>query len=81
MNDFLTDFSMQLARDGAWEFANTLAGKPDKELNDLIAVRDNKVAEKSKIVTNPGLIVRLVFGIIRIGERGSVVDKIENLTK
>ena len=80
-NDFLIDFSMQLARDGAWEFATTLAGKPDKELKDLIVVRDNKVAEKSKIVINPGLIVRLIFSIIRIGEQGSVVDKIEKLTK
>ena len=81
VNDFLTDFSMQLARDGAWEFATTLSGRSDTEIQNLIAERDKKVAEKSKIITQPGLIVRLIFGIIRIGEQGSIVEKIENLTK
>ena len=81
MDGFLTDFSMQLARDGAWEFATTLSGRSDTEIQNLITERDKKVAEKSKIITQPGLIVRLIFGIIRIGERGSIVDKIENLTK
>ena len=79
VDDFLIDYSMQLSRDGAWNFAGSIVNKPDGELKILIADRDKKVADKSSIVTNTGLIARLIFGIIRIGERGSVKQKIEKL--
>ena len=79
VDGFLVDFSMQLSRDGAWKFASSLAGKPTAEINELIMERDKKVAEKSKIVTGAGFIARMVLGIIRISERGSVADKIEKL--
>ena len=75
----MVDFSMQLARDGAWKFAVSIAGKPVADLDSLIAARDIKVAEKSKIVTYDRFWASLVFGIIRIGERGSVKEKIEKL--
>jgi len=80
-DDFLIDFSMNLARDGAWKFAVTLAGKNDIEIQDLIKQRDIKVAEKAKLISNPGVIARIIFGIIRLGERGSVAQKIEKLKK
>jgi hypothetical protein len=79
VDDFMVDFSMQLSREGAWNFAVSIAGKPTAELNNLIAARDIQVAEKSKIVTNDGFVVSLVLGIIRLGERGSVKQKIEKL--
>lgn len=81
VDDFLVDFSMQLARDGAWEFAVSLANTPATGLNAAIAARDLKVAEKSKIITKPGFIPNLIFGVIRIGERGSVKEKIETLKR
>ena len=71
VDDFLVDYSMQLSRDGAWKFAGSIVNKPDAELKILIADRDKKVADKSSIVTNTGLIARLIFGIIR--DRKSVV--------
>jgi len=79
VDDFLVDFSMQLSRDGAWTFAVSLAGNQGSNLDTLIAARDVKVAEKSKIITHDGFIASLILGIIRIGERGSVKQKIENL--
>ena len=79
VDDYLVDFSMKLSRDGAWKFANSIVNKTDVELKLLIAARDKKVADKSSIVTNPGFRVRIIFGIIRIGERGSVKEKIEKL--
>lgn len=79
VDDFLVDYSMQLSRDGAWKFALSLAGHSGGELENRIAARDAKVAEKSKIVTNPGMMPKLLFGIIRLGERGSVKEKIGRL--
>ncbi|MFM6926103.1 MAG: DUF5995 family protein [Ferruginibacter sp.] len=80
VDDFMVDFSMQLSREGAWNFALTIAGKTGAELDTLIAARDSKVAEKSKIIIYDGFWASLVFGIIRLGERGTIKQKIEKLT-
>lgn len=79
VDNFLVDFSMQLARDGAWKSAVSLSNTSTGELNAAIAARDLKVAGKSKIVTSPGFIPKLIFGVIRSGERGSVKEKIGKL--
>lgn len=79
VDDFLVDFSMKLSRDGTWKFAVSLSHKTDDETKQLIQLRDEKVALKSKIITNPGVIVTILFLIIRLGERGSVKDKINHL--
>ena len=79
VDDFLVDFSMQLSREGAWKFAISIAGKSSGELDTLITARDIKVAEKSKIITHDGFLVSLILGIIRLGERGTVKQKIEKL--
>lgn len=79
VDNFLVDFSMKLARDGAWRFASSLAQQPDGNWTDLIEARDQKVARKVNIIINPGWIVSTIFAIIRLGERGSVKEKIEHL--
>lgn len=79
VDDFLIDYSMKLSRDGAWKFAVSLANTPDENINSSIAARDLSVAKKAELVTNPGFISSLIFGIIRIGEKGSVKQKIDNL--
>jgi hypothetical protein len=79
VDNYLVDFSMKLARDGAWSFAKKIADHPESELESLIEERDQKVANNSRIVTNPGFIVTLIFGVIRIGERGTVAEKIEEM--
>ncbi len=76
VDDFLIDFSMERARDGAWKFAQTLAGKSPKELEGLIDERDQKIGRLSRIVSNPGPIIRLVFGLIRLTEKGDVRKRI-----
>jgi len=76
VDDFLVDFSMKLARDGAWKFANSIDNKTDREAASLIELRDNKVAEKAKIIINPGFIANLIFLIIRLGEKGNVTERI-----
>lgn len=79
VDDFFIDFSMELARDGAWRFAESLAAKPEEEWPALIAARDEKVARQAKIVSHPGKIASFVLGIARLGERGRVSEKIIQL--
>jgi len=80
VDDFMVDFSMKLARDGAWKFANQLSVSPEDQIQSMIEARDQKVAAKSKIITKPGKIATIVLFIIRVMERGSVTDKIRKLT-
>ena len=78
-DNFLVDFSMELARDGAWEFAGQLNRFSPGEWDASIRSRDRKVAPKLDLIMHPGFFAAMVFGIIRWGERGSVADKIKRL--
>ncbi len=79
VDDFMIDYSMKLSREGAWKFAVSIADKQSDELDSLIAARDMKVAEKTNIITHDGFWASLILGIIRLGERGTVKQKIEKL--
>lgn len=79
VDNFLVNFSMELARDGAWKFAVQLANSPEDKFKETIEARDYKVAKKTKLISNPGVIAGFILGIIRIGERGSITGKIEVL--
>ncbi|WP_028887905.1 DUF5995 family protein [Tenacibaculum ovolyticum] len=81
IDTFLIDFSMKLARDGAWNFAVKLASKTENDKLQLIKERDQKVAQKATIINNPGLIPEIIFMIVRVGERGSIPDKITDLAQ
>lgn len=79
VDDFMTDFSMQLSRDGAWKFAVRLWGMAEWDMEKLIEERDLQVAQKINILKKAGIIPKLVFGIIRLGELGTVKQKIAKL--
>ena len=79
VDDFMVDFSMTLARNGAWKFANQLFSSPEDQINSLIEIRDQKVNAKANIITNPGMVATIVLFIIRVMERGSVASKIRKL--
>ncbi len=70
---------MELTRDGAWRFAERLAAKPEAEWPALIAARDEKIARQSRIISHPGRIASFVLGVVRLGERGRVSEKIGQL--
>jgi len=76
VDDYLVDFSMKLARDGAWKFAVDYSIVPEDQKQQAIIQRDMKVASKTDLILNPGLIASLALWIIRITERGSVAEKI-----
>ena len=79
VDDFLVDFSMKLARDGAWKFAVEFSQTPTNEQTALIQTRDESVAKIGKLITHPGFIASTLFKIIRLGERGTVAQKIQDM--
>jgi len=81
IDDFLVDFSMTLAREGAWKYANQIANVPEVEIQGSIDERDLRVANKVHIITKPGMIASIAMVIIRLTERGSVADKVQVLRK
>ncbi|MDO5969849.1 DUF5995 family protein [Flavivirga aquimarina] len=81
VDDFLINFSMKLARDKAWEFANQLVKGDGEQKEKLIELKDLEVSKLSEKIINPGILVKLLFIIIRIGERGKPSDKTKKLEK
>ncbi len=80
-DDFLVEFSMKLARDGAWEFARRISELPYPDIHLSISERDLKVADKVKLIIKPGRFAAFVLGVIRLTERGAVSEKIRKLKK
>ena len=78
-DDFLIDFSMAAARKDAWRFAEQLASLNGEGFENAIANKDVKVAKIAKLITDPGFIASFIFKIIRLGEIGSVEQKIVDL--
>ncbi|WP_418602501.1 DUF5995 family protein [Hwangdonia sp.] len=82
VDDFFINFSMSIARDGAWKFANELVAQKElKSREHYMALRDDKIAALSKSITVHKIVVRLIFFIVRIGERGKPSDKIKALER
>lgn len=79
VDDYLVDFSMKLARNGAWKFAGQLFLVPENETGMAIGTRDRKIAGKVGLITNPGVLASLILRIIRLTERGTVSEKIQKL--
>lgn len=79
IDDLLVDFSMEVARDGAWRFAKSLADTPTASWPTTIAARDTRIAELALRVSSPGWLIQLALMIIRLGERGTVAAKIKVL--
>lgn len=80
LDNYIVDFSMKLAREGAWKFATQLAAAPHQSWSELILERDVIIARKSEIITKPGFWLDLGLIFVRITERGSVADKITQLS-
>lgn len=79
VDDFMVDFSMKLARNGAWKFATQCAACSAAALEQIIKERDLKIVNKARLVLNPGLFASILFFVIRLGERGSVTKRIRHL--
>ena len=76
VDSFFIDFSMETARDGAWKFANEFVAVPENQREAYIQLRDGRITEIARLVSNPGYFVSAVFKFIRLFERGTVAQKI-----
>ncbi len=79
IDNYIVDFSMKIARDGAWKFAKELASFEIVERSEQVKLRDKKVAAKSMIITSPGKGVQFLFWLIRLTESNSVAQNIKKL--
>lgn len=79
IDDHLIDFSMELARAGAWEVAQKAVQVPPGDLPAFTTERDAKVAKFARRITHPGWFVQLALQMIRLFEKGTVSNKIEAL--
>lgn len=67
-NSILVQFTINNARDGAWMFANELAGKKDEAYAACIAQRDKTIAELAKGLAKPGGVLRFTTWLIHLFE-------------
>ncbi len=79
VDDYLVDFSMQKAREGAWKFAELYHSSNENEKPACIEIRDKKVSDVVNVILKPGIFASIILRIIRISERGSVQEKIKKL--
>lgn len=79
VDDYLVDFSMKLARNGAWKFANQYSLVSEKKELEIVQ-RDVKIAGIVNVILKPGWLATIVLRIIRITEFGSVADKIRKMS-
>lgn len=75
----LTDFSLEVAREHAWRFAEQLAPLSETEQAPLIERVDRCVASFGRHVQRPSLPLRIVQTAIRLGERPNVREIIDFL--
>lgn len=79
MDGYFVDFSMQCARDGAWKYATEFAPMNAAARVDSVVERDKKIVRMAKLVSKPGFLVSSLLLTIRLGEIGSVSNKIDQL--
>lgn len=75
----IINFSMEKARDAAWAFATELAPLSEQQRNNAINNKDAEMANFSNIIMHPGITGSLIVKIVRLGERGTIRQRIEIL--
>lgn len=79
-DDMLVNFSMKIARSGAWEFAETVAGKMGGSRDGCIAARDVVIATLGETVVRPrSWLLRATIQLVRLFEKRKTADVIKIL--
>ena len=72
----LIGFSMEKARDAAWDVARELAPLDREEQERRIVPLDDRVTAFGRLIRHPGSLGGWVTRVVRLGERGTVVSRI-----
>ena len=72
----LANFSMEKARDTAWDVAQQLASLDREEQERRIVLLDRQVTAFARIIRHPGSSGRWLTRLVRLGERGTVASRI-----
>lgn len=80
-DDVIVNFSMRLAREQAWRGAQRLAALAGHERDRAIADLDAEATAFAEIAAHPTWPGNLIVAIIRCGERGTVVEILDNLLR
>ena len=72
LDERLVDFSIQVARDGAWDFAQEYAAATPPERLDLLNKRDASITWLGKDIRNPGIMLSIIAKFIRLFESKKV---------
>lgn len=75
----IVSFSMDIARDHAWDFATKVFDAPTQDIDKLIEERDQKVAGYAEDLANPPWWIRFFLFFIRLGENKSIAKNIRYL--
>ena len=76
VDDILINFSMEKARDAAWDAAGRLATLDREAQEREIALLDARVTALGSLIRYPGSFGRWITRMVRLGERGTVADRI-----
>ena len=76
-DEMLLNFSIQLARDGAWKYAGEYHADPDKAFQ--IQDRDKNIAALAKKLINPGKFLGFLIKIVAFAEWKSVSRTMDQL--
>jgi hypothetical protein len=76
-DEMLLNFSIQLARDGAWKYAGEYHLNPDKEFQ--IKDRDGNISKLAKKLINPGKLLSFLVKIVAFAEWKSVSKSMDQL--
>ncbi len=79
LDERLVDFTIEIARNGAWDFAKEYAVADAKEQIILIEKRDASIAWLGRDLRKPGFILDLIAKFIRLFETSSVTKVIKVL--
>lgn len=75
----IINFSMERARDAAWSFSEELSPLTGDARDKAIDEKDAMFAVFSDVIMQPGFTLSLVLKVIRLGERGTIRERIEIL--
>jgi hypothetical protein len=79
-DEMLVQFSINLAREGAWCFAEDLNSKAGADYQACLTARDNQIARNSRNLANPNsLLLKYTLKVIRATEKLSPGEIIQIL--